>query len=415
MMEPLAFRMRPKTFDDIVGQDHLVGQNGVIRKMVEKGKLFSLILYGDPGNGKTTIAEVVAQTSGYKSFKFNASIDNKDALKTIMHESRFHKASVVIIDEIHRMKKDIQDFLLPFVESGEIVMIGITTVNPYHSVNPAIRSRCHVLKLKSLEKQDLIAIAKRGISYINPSLTIDPDALEYLVSLANGEVRSVLNMIEVVILALEGTNITFDLAKSVLLRPSILIDGSSDNYFDTLSGLQKSIRGSDVDASLHYLAKLLAAEELIILTRRLIATAYEDIALANPSIGPRVIAACDAAIQLGMPEARLPLSVIVIEMALSPKSNSALIAVDKALSDIEAGKSGSLPLHLKNIYSFDESQSNYLYPHDYPGAWVNQQYLPDIIKHASYYDPKNTSKFEESLKARFEAIKQAKQEQNKKA
>ncbi|HOI46854.1 MAG TPA: replication-associated recombination protein A [Bacilli bacterium] len=414
-MEPLAFRMRPKTFDDIVGQDHLVGQNGVIRKMVEKGKLFSLILYGDPGNGKTTIAEVVAQTSGYKSFKFNASIDNKDALKTIMHESRFHKASVVIIDEIHRMKKDIQDFLLPFVESGEIVMIGITTVNPYHSVNPAIRSRCHVLKLKSLEKQDLIAIAKRGISYINPSLTIDPDALEYLVSLANGEVRSVLNMIEVVILALEGTNITFDLAKSVLLRPSILIDGSSDNYFDTLSGLQKSIRGSDVDASLHYLAKLLAAEELIILTRRLIATAYEDIALANPSIGPRVIAACDAAIQLGMPEARLPLSVIVIEMALSPKSNSALIAVDKALSDIEAGKSGSLPLHLKNIYSFDESQSNYLYPHDYPGAWVNQQYLPDIIKHASYYDPKNTSKFEESLKARFEAIKQAKQEQNKKA
>lgn len=415
MMEPLAFRMRPKTFDDIVGQDHLVGQNGVIRKMVEKGKLFSLILYGDPGNGKTTIAEVVAQTSGYKSFKFNASIDNKDALKTIMHESRFHKASVVIIDEIHRMKKDIQDFLLPFVESGEIVMIGITTVNPYHSVNPAIRSRCHVLKLKSLEKQDLIAIAKRGISYINPSLTIDPDALEYLVSLANGEVRSVLNMIEVVILALEGTNITFDLAKSVLLRPSILIDGSSDNYFDTLSGLQKSIRGSDVDASLHYLAKLLAAEELIILTRRLIATAYEDIALANPSIGPRVIAACDAAIQLGMPEARLPLSVIVIEMALSPKSNSALIAVDKALADIEAGKSGSLPLHLKNIYSFDDAQGSYLYPHDYPGAWVNQQYLPNILKHASYYEPKNTSKFEESLKARFDAINQAKKETNKKA
>lgn len=415
MMEPLAFRMRPKTFDDIVGQDHLVGQNGVIRKMVEKGKLFSLILYGDPGNGKTTIAEVVAQTSGYKSFKFNASIDNKDALKTIMHESRFHKASVVIIDEIHRMKKDIQDFLLPFVESGEIVMIGITTVNPYHSVNPAIRSRCHVLKLKSLEKQDLIAIANRGISYINPSLTIDTDALEYLVSLANGEVRSVLNMIEVVTLALEGTNITFELAKSVLLRPSILIDGSSDNYFDTLSGLQKSIRGSDVDASLHYLAKLLAAEELIILTRRLIATAYEDIALANPSIGPRVIAACDAAIQLGMPEARLPLSVIVIEMALSPKSNSALIAVDKALSDIESGKSGSLPLHLKNIYSFDESQGSYLYPHDYPGAWVNQQYLPNILKHASYYEPKNTSKFEESLKARFDAINQAKKERNKKA
>jgi len=407
-MEPLAYRMRPQVFEDIIGQDHLVGPNGVIRKMVEKEKLFSLILYGDPGNGKTTIAEVVAKTSGYKSFKFNASTDNKEALKTIMHESRFHKASLVIIDEIHRMKKDIQDFLLPYVESGEIVMIGITTVNPYHSVNPAIRSRCHILKLKSLSNEDLKIIALKGLAFVNSEAKMTEEALEYLVSLANGEVRAVLNMIEVVLMAGDSTTITLEFAKSILLRPSILFDASSDNYYDTLSGLQKSIRGSDVNASLHYLAKLLSAEELRILTRRLIACAYEDIGLANPSIGPRVIAACDAAIQLGMPEARLPLSVIVIEMALSPKSNSALIAVDKAIGDIEAGLSGSLPLHLKNIYSFDDSQKNYIYPHDYPGAWVDQQYLPDVIKNASYYSPKDTSKFEEALKARLDAIQKAK-------
>lgn len=408
-MEPLAYKMRPLTIDDIFGQTHLVGPNGVIRKMLKNKRIPSLIFYGDPGIGKTTLASVICSELKLPYFTFNASTDNKAALKDIISSAETNISTLVIIDEIHRMKKDIQDFLLPHVEKGNITIIGLTTINPYHSVNPAIRSRCMIYKLNPLSKDDLLQVVDKTINTYEKDIKIEDDAKSYLVNMANGEVRIIINMLESIFFSLDNENIiTLDIAKQVIQKPSVSIDGGEDNFYDTLSGLHKSIRGSDVNASLHYLGKLLTAEDFLPLIRRLYCICYEDIGLANPSMGPKVRAACLAALDLGMPEARLPLAAIVVEMALSPKSNSAYLALDAALKDIEDGKSGTLPLHLKNQYSFDPNQEPYKYPHDYPGAWVDQQYLPDSIKDAKYYVPKDSSKYEIALKERYNAIIKAK-------
>lgn len=411
-MKPLAYLMRPTTFSDIVGQDHLVGENGIITKMINNKSLFSFILYGNPGCGKTTIAEATCKLSGYNWYKFNASIDNKEKLKQIINEARFNTNSIVIIDEIHRMKKDIQDFLLPHVEDGNILMIGLTTVNPYHSVNPAIRSRCHIYRLNDLTNKDLRKVLDRAYELIGENKIIDETVYDYLISIANLEIRTLINAFETLIKTSED-HITLNDAKNTIMKANISFDADGDSYYDTLSGLHKSIRGSDVDAALHYLAKLIIADDLQSLCRRLLCIAYEDIGLANPGIGPRVKAACDAARELGSPEAKLPLSVIVIEMALSPKSNSAYLAVAKAMEDIENGKSGTLPKHLKNTYSFDPSQQAYKYPHDYPNSWVDQQYLPDTLVGTKYYMPKPTSKSETSLFNRYMQIEDFKKNNKK--
>lgn len=407
-MKPLAFTMRPDSYDYIVGQEHLVGPNGVLTKMLNNKSLFSFILYGNPGCGKTTIAEATCKMSGYKWFRFNASTDNKDALKQIINETRFYTDAIIIIDEIHRMKKDIQDFLLPYVENGTVIMIGLTTVNPYHAVNPAIRSRCHIYKLHDLTKDDLKKVLIRAKSIIANNFDIDNDVMEYLVNMANLEIRTLINSFETLIKTSSSKHITLDEASLIIQKANVSMDANGDSYYDTLSGLHKSIRGSDVDAALHYLARLIVADDLQSLCRRLLCIAYEDIGLANPTIGPRVVAACDAARELGNPEAMLPLSVIVIEMALSPKSNSAMLAINEALADIEKGKSGSIPLNLKNTYSFDSRQTPYLYPHDYPNAWVNQQYMPDILLGTTYYHPKPSSKIEIGLMERYNQINQMK-------
>ena len=409
-MKPLAYAMRPTHYDEIVGQDHLVGKNGVLRKMIEANHLFSFILYGEPGCGKTTIAEATRKMVSIPSFHFNASTDNKDILKQIINDARFNENTIIVIDEIHRMKKDIQDFLLPYVENGTLTMIGLTTVNPYHSVNPAIRSRCHIFKLNELTNQDMLTILKRAYISMNLSVNIDSEVYDYIVGISGHEIRSLINNFETIVSLHPNEDITLAKATSSLIKASVSIDANQDSYYDTLSGLQKSIRGSDVDAALHYLAKLIIADDLQSLSRRLLAIAYEDIGLANPTIGPRVKAAVDAARELGNPEARLPLSVIVIEMALSPKSNSAYLAIAKAMEDIENGKGGTLPLHLKNTYSFNPNQQAYKYPHDYPDAWVNQQYLPDILKDRHYYSPKDSSKMETGLKERYLQIEKWKKE-----
>ena len=403
-MKPLAYLMRPKEFKDIVGQDHLVGENGIITKMINSKHLFSFILYGNPGCGKTTIALATCEVAGIKSFKFNASTDSKDVLKQIMNEARFLDSAIIIVDEIHRMKKDIQDYLLPFVEDGTVTLIGLTTVSPYHSVNPAIRSRCHIYKLNDLTNENMMQVLKRAESYIDKELIIDQEAYDYIIATSNFEIRTLINNFETIALTTNDNHITLDIAKSYIMKPNVAIDANGDSYFDTLSGLQKSIRGSDVDAALHYLAKLIVADDFESLSRRLLAIAYEDIGLANPTIGPRVKAATEAAKELGNPEARLPLSVIVIEMALSPKSNSAYLAIAKAMDDVNSGNTGNLPLHLKNSYSFDPKQKSYLYPHDYPNAWVYQQYLPDAIKDRKYYIPKESSKIEIGLKSQYDLI-----------
>ncbi len=404
-MEPLASKIRPKKFSNIYGQDHLIGTNGPIFRMVKNNKLQSLVLYGEPGIGKTTLAIVIANELNRPYQLFNASNDNKATLKEIIDN---HSDSILIIDEIHRMKKDIQDYLLPHLEDGSITIIGLTTINPYHSLNPPVRSRTLIYRLKPLQYQDLEKIFYDGLEHLESHHKFSNDAKKYLISCANGDVRSLLNYLEATVNTIDTEQVSLDDVQRTIQIASVSIDKDGENYYDTLSGLQKSIRGSDVNAALHYLARLLMADDLLPLIRRIYAICYEDIGLANPGLGPKVHAACEIALDLGMPEAKLPLSVIVIDLALSPKSNSAYLAVSKAIEDVEKGKTGPIPLHLKNTYSFDPSQKSYLYPHDYPGSWVKQQYLPDIIKDAKYYDPKETGKYEKALKERLEAIEKAK-------
>lgn len=402
-MKPLAYLMRPMHYDDIVGQDHLVGPDGILRKMVEEKHLFSFILYGEAGCGKTSIAYATCNMLDIPNFQFNASTDNKEKLKQIVNDARFNKETIIVVDEIHRMKKDIQDFLLPYVENGTLTLIGLTTVNPYHAINTAVRSRCQIYKLNTLTYDDLIIIVKRSLDKLNLKLE-DEEVINYLIESSGREIRSLINYIEVLAITCSNDVITLEKAKKSIGKASLNMDKNQDDYYDTLSGLHKSVRGSDVNAALYYLAKLIAADDLQSLCRRLLCIAYEDIGLANPSIGPKVKAACDAARELGNPEARLPLSVVVIEMALSPKSNSACLAIDKAIDDVEKGLGGPIPLHLKNLYSFDPKQTPYKYPHDYPNAWVYQQYLPNELKDRIYYVPKDSSKVESSYKERYDQI-----------
>lgn len=407
-MEPLAYKLMPKKLEDIIGQKHLVGNNGFIYKMIKNNKLTSIILYGKPGIGKTTIANVICNELNVPYEIFNASNDNKATLIKLINEGSKYDRFILFIDEIHRMKKDIQDYLLPHVEKGNIYMIGITTVNPYHSINPAIRSRCLVFKLNELSKDDLNKVIDKCIININKDIKITNEAREYLIANSNGEIRCLINYMENICNILNDTSIDLDICKVVVQKGSFDMDNMQDTFYDTLSGLHKSIRGSDVNASLHYLAKLLKSEDLIAITRRLSLIAYEDIGLANPSMGPKVKAACEVALEVGLPEAVIPLGTIVCEMALSPKSNSGYLALHKAMEDIENGNTGPLPPHLKNVYSYDDNDSKYLYPHDFPGSWVNQQYLPDKIKDANYFNPKDESKFEAALKERYLAIQKAK-------
>lgn len=407
-MKPLAFSLMPKKLEDIVGQEHLVGQNGFIYKMVKNDKMSSIILYGKPGIGKTSIANVICNEMNIPFDVFNASNDNKAKLTKIIDEAIKYPRFILMIDEIHRMKKDIQDYLLPHVEKGNIYMIGLTTNNPYHSINPAIRSRCLIFRLNELNDENLTTIIYKSIKYVDESITIDENAIKYLIANSDGEVRCLINYIENICNIITNKNITIDDCKLVIQKGSFDMDNGQDSFYNTLSGLHKSIRGSDVDASLHYLAVLLKSEDLIAITRRLKLIAYEDIGLANPSMGPKVKAACDVAIDVGLPEAVIPLGTIVCDMALSPKSNSGYLAIHAAMEDIENGNTGPLPPHLKNVYQFDDNKDKYLYPHDYPGAWVYQQYLPDKIKNAKYYIPKDSSKYEEALKERYLAIEKAK-------
>lgn len=407
-MKPLAYLLAPQKIEDIVGQEHLVGKDGFIYKMIKNNKMTSIILYGKPGIGKTSIANVICNEMNIPYDIFNASTDNKAKLTKIIDLAKNYDRFILLIDEIHRMKKDIQDYLLPHVEKGNVYMIGLTTNNPYHSINPAVRSRCLVFRLNDLTYDNLKQVIYRAINYINKDITITDEAIDYLIANADGEVRCLINNVENVCNIIIDNTITLNDCKLVVQRAAFSMDKGEDTFYNTLSGLHKSIRGSDVNASLHYLAKLLKSEDLVAITRRLKLIVYEDIGLANPAMCPKVKAACDTAIEVGLPEAVIPLGTIVVEMALSPKSNSGYLAITAAIEDLEKGNTGPLPPHLKNVYQFDDSNEKYKYPHDYPGAWVNQQYLPDKIKDAKYYNPKNSSKYEEALMERYFAIEKAK-------
>ncbi len=393
-MQPLAYRMRPKTFNEVVGQDHLVGENGIITTMLKKEKLFSFILYGPAGSGKTTIAYLIKDLYKNNCFTFNASTDNKANLKGIIEARNYYDFVILIIDEIHRMKKDIQDYLLPFLEDGSLIIIGLTTENPYRVINPAIRSRLHIYKMHELTENDLIKLLKNAANKEN-ILIKDENVYKYISTASSLEVRTALNMLEATSLIDENER-DLEHVKDVIGIKTIAVDGKGENYYDILSAMIKSIRGSDVDASLHYLARFLACEDLEMVTRRLLISAYEDIGFGNPQVGPQVLAACETALKVGLPEARIPLSFAVVNLASSPKSNASYLAYDEAVADLANLKSKQIPHHILNKEI--KGGAKYLYPHDFPHDFVKQQYLPDEIKTHTYFKPKGNSKYELALK-----------------
>ena len=421
MPDNLALRMRPKTIDQVIGQEHLIGEGKIIRRMVEANRLSSMILYGPPGIGKTSIASAIAGTTKYAFRTFNATVDSKKRLQEIAEEAKFSGGLVLLLDEIHRLDKTKQDFLLPLLESGLVIMIGATTENPFFSVTPAIRSRVQIFELEPLTNEQVkeaiqlaLSDSERGFDF---PVTLDEEALDFIATSTNGDLRSAYNSLDLAVLSTkEGEDgvrhISLDIMENSLQRSYITMDKDGDGHYDVLSALQKSIRGSDVDASLHYAARLIEAGDLPSLARRLTVIAYEDIGLANPDAQIHTVTALQAAERIGFPEARILIANIVIDLALSPKSNSAYVAMDKALSDLR--KSGNLPIprHLRDgHYAGSKTLGNaqdYKYPHNYPGNWVQQDYLPDKLKRASYFTPNENGKYERALGATKEKIDQLK-------
>lgn len=400
MNDLLAIKLRPTKISEIIGQQHLVGDNKVISNLVKNKRLFSMILYGKPGIGKTSIALAIVNELGFKYKLLNAVINNKQDFITAIEEAKMYHGLVLVVDEIHRMNKDKQDILLPVLESGIITLIGMTTSNPYHSINPAIRSRCQLFELKELENQDIItAINKAVNSEYLPEINITEDAIKYLANVSKNDLRYAYNLLEVAYYSTTDKLITVETLTNINNKPNIYHDKDEDGYYDLLSAFQKSIRGSDVHAAIYYLARLIQGGELDAICRRMAVIVYEDIGLANPALGPHVMAAIQSALMLGLPEARIPLAEVVIEMALSPKSNSAESAIDKALNLIINTNTGNIPKHLKNPSPL------YKYPHNYKNSYVKQQYLPDNIVNEKIYIPKD-NKNETILKEIMKKLEQ---------
>ncbi len=398
-MEPLAILLRPNKLDEVIGQKHLIGKDKIIRNIVNNKKIFSMILYGNPGIGKTSLALAIVSELNVKYRLLNAVINNKKDFEIVIEEAKMYNGLILLLDEIHRMNKDKQDLLLPYLENGLITLIGMTTSNPYHKINPAIRSRCQIFELKSLEKDDI----KKALNNIKKkkvleNINIDKDVIDYISNISNGDLRYAYNLVEIAYYSTSDYHITMDVIKNINNKPISFYDNDESGHYDVISALQKSIRGSDVNASLHYLARLIDAGDLDIIYRRLTVIAYEDIGLANPSIGPKIDSVINACERLGLPEARIPLSNIVIEMALSPKSNSAYLAIDGAINDINKGDIGNIPDNIKT------NSKDYLYPHNYPNSFVKQNYLPTNLKNKKYYIPKENSKYEQTLKNVYDKL-----------
>ncbi len=406
MNEPLAIKMRPHKIKDVIGQQHLLKNGNVLANLVKNKKIFSMILYGKPGIGKTTIALAIVEELGLKYRLLNATINNKKDFDIVVEEAKMYNGLVIIMDEIHRLNKDKQDLLLPYLESGLITLIGMTTANPYHKINPAIRSRCQIFELKELTDDDIILGLKRAVkSSLLPNIKIDAKALKMVATLAGGDLRYAYNLLEMAYYSTNDYHITKDIIKNINTKPVFFHDKNEDGYYDVISAFQKSIRGSDVDAALYYLGRLIEVEDLDIIYRRMTVIAYEDIGLANPSMGPKVDACINACERLGLPEARIPLAVMVIDLALSPKSNSAITAIDEVLTDIEKGNTGNVPNHIKT------NAIDYKYPHNYPHAFVKQQYLPDNIKKRKYFKPKRSSQYEINLKNTYDKLNELKEKE----
>lgn len=413
MQKPLADLLRPTSLNEMVGQPHLLKEGSVFRNSVESGHVSNMIFYGPPGVGKTTVANIIAKNSNLTLYKLNGTSASTDDIKNVIKEvdSLLNTNGVLLyLDEIQYLNKKQQQSLLEFVESGDITLIASTTENPYFYIYPALISRCTVFEFKSLTIDDIKEGLLKAVNYLG--VTIDEEALEKLAISANGDMRKALNNLDFIYRALKNSKaIDIDLVSQMLNKAHLTYDRSEDKHFDHLSAFMKSLRGSDPDAAIYYLAKLLEGGDIIAASRRLLCSASEDVGLAYPQIIPIVKACVDSALQLGLPEARLPLANATILIATAPKSNSAYLAIDEAMSDIAQGKGVGVPRALQNTHFDGEDAEvkgqHYLYPHDYPNHWVKQQYLPDDLKKRKYYRYQN-NKYEQNLKEYWEKIKKGK-------
>lgn len=410
--KPLAYRLRPESLDDIIGQQHLVGEKGIIRKCLEKGTIFSSIFFGPPGIGKTTLAEVIAKELHKPCRRFNAVTGNKKDLDAIFVEADLSGQLILICDEVHRLNKDKQDLLLPHVEKGNIILIGCTTANPYHSINPAIRSRCHLFELKALSRDDVKQALLKAISNkdgLNDSCTISDDALNLITEVANGDIRFALNVLELSSFICQNNKIEVEDVKEQCKVANQRTFASEDGHYDLLSALQKSIRGSDVNGALYYLALLAQSNDEASISRRLVVIAYEDIGLANPQLVARTLDACKAAEAVGFPEAIIPYGIQIIDLCLSPKSRTGVDAVHRAQALVNS-KAYDMPKYLRLTPVGLQDDEKYSY--DRYDCFHRIQYLPDEIKNVEFINDFNVNRYEQQLKQVYEELKKTKRTNN---
>ncbi|MCB9498091.1 MAG: replication-associated recombination protein A [Erysipelotrichaceae bacterium] len=411
MQQPLADQLRPSNLDEMIGQTDLLSKGSVFRKVIDKNHIPNMIFYGPPGTGKTTVANIIAKNTNLSFYRLNGTTASTEDIKKIINDihSLFTTNGILLyLDEIQYLNKKQQQSLLEFVESGDITLIASTTENPYFYIYPALLSRCTVFEFKAIPASEIKKGLQRAMQFLK--IEMEDEALSMLATSANGDMRKALNNIDFLEQSLKGTKrlITKQIVDNFLDKGNISYDRGEDKHFDNLSALMKSLRGSDPDASVFYLAKMLEAGDLIAACRRLLCSASEDVGMAYPQIISIVKSAVDTALQLGMPEARLPLSNAAILIATSPKSNSACLAIDSAIHDIHQGKGIDVPRSLQNThFDGEEAKSkgqNYRYPHDYSHHWVKQQYLPNDIKQSKYYLYQD-NKYEQTLKDYWSKIK----------
>ena len=404
MSTTLAYKLRPKSLSDVLGQQHIVGNGAIFSQFVLKKHPMSTILYGPPGCGKTTLAMALANDLNIPYRLFNASTGNKKEMDMIIEEAKLSGELFVIIDEVHRLNKDKQDHLLPHIENGLLIIAGCTTANPYHSINPAIRSRCQILEVHPLSESDIIQGLHHAIqspSGLNNEYQVDNDVIEYIAKISSGDIRYAYNCLEMTTILTNTNHITNDILKIASFKANAQFDKDEDQYYDTLSGLQKSIRGSDPNAAMYYLAKLIEANDIESLERRVITTAYEDIGLANPQACLRTVMAFQAAKTIGFPEARIPIASAILDLCLSPKSKSSEAAIDRALQSLSLHPyKAPKYLRLTPVGLQPDEQYNY----NRPELWEYIQYLPDQIKNEQFYIPWMTSAYEKALAENYRRI-----------